>query len=431
MKGDEAVAAPVGVVDGGLAASAAESRTRLALLITLIALTYAALFPPTALDGRYSILEVALVFVAGALLLSPKRRLDTPLAIPVAFALLMIAMLASTLWSVESWTSLRDAASYVLLAAGAWLVVSRGGAVAIVWGIAVSTTAIAVVSIAYWVIDPESATFLSTSALQGVFGNRNALGFVLAGGLPALLALPVRTVAARVGQAVAIVFVIVTALATTSQTTLVTVGAVLATWGALIVWRRYRWALAVFGGVVAAGAVVAALNGERILATIGKSSTLNGRTEIWLASVNAGLESPLIGYGWSRSWQPGSPHSLAVSDALEGTVVYHAHNELLNWFVTLGMVGVALVVLTFVTGVICALAAVRAHRSSVALWPALALVAIIVRGLTEISETNAQGWFVFSLAIFAAVAWGANSVTPAARRLVFTPARAVAAVGPQ
>ncbi len=391
----------------------------------LVALTYAALFPPRAIDGRYSVLEVSLVFLAGVLLVSPRRGAQTLPAIPIAFALLMVVMLASAIWSVESWTALRDASSYILLAVGAWVLVARAGLKPVVWGIALATTAIALASVAYWLIDPVAALFRGTSGLQGVYGNRNTLGFVLAGGLPALFALPVNSWRWEAPRTLAVVFVIVTAIATTSQTTLVTVGVIIAAWLALLAWRRYRWALAVFALVLVAAAIIMVANLERVLDLIGKSSTLNGRTDIWEAAVSVGLQSPIVGYGWSRSWQPGSPHSVAVAEALDGNVVFHAHNEILNWFVTLGAVGALLFIVTATTALLFAVAGARAHASALALWPTLAIVAILVRGLTEISETNAQGWFTLSLAVFAAVVTGANSVTRPVHRLVVQPVRPV------
>lgn len=397
----------------------------------LVALTYAALIPPRAVDGRYSILEVSLVFFAGALLVTSRRRTHAIPAIPIAFGLLMLAMFASTSWSVESWTALRDASSYLLLAGGAWVVLARAGLRPVVWGVATSTVAIALISVVYWAFDPIGASFAGVSGLQGVYGNRNTLGFVLAGGLPALLALPVRSWRSRIPQAFAISLVVAVALATTSQTTLVTVGGVLASCLALVAWRRFRWALAAFGAVAAIGAITAVANLDRVLDLVGKSSTLNGRTDIWGAVFEAGIESPVIGFGWSRSWSPVSTHSVAVAKALDGQVVYHAHNELLNWFVTLGAVGLLLFIVTAATASLFALAGARARTSPLALWPALAIVAILVRGLTEISETNAQGWFTLSLAIFAATTIGIDSVSRAGRQLVWRPARSVPAAGRQ
>lgn len=387
----------------------------------VVASAYFLLIPPAWLQARYSILELALVVALAAIIVTRQatRRAETP--VPIALVALIALMFASSAWGVDPWTTIRDAASYAALAFAAWIFVARLGIRPIVLGITIAVTAIVIVSVAYWLIDPRAATWGEAGGLQGIYTNRNTLGFALAGGLPAVMALTIRKFGGYFIQAALVAAVIGTIAATTSLTAIGTTLAVVVGWLFLASLRVSKGLAACLGALCLTAVAIAAANANRILELLGESDTINGRTLIWNTVLESSQDQVVLGFGWSRSWSPESPHSEAVAEALGGSVVFHAHNEILNWLITLGVVGAAMIILVFLSGSVFAGIALLAKSHSATTWPILTIIATLVRGLTEISETNAQGWFVLMCAIFAATRAGAPKARGILRRVTYVP----------
>jgi O-antigen ligase len=363
--------------------------------------------PPRALEGRYSILEVSLALLAVVSLFVVRGRLIAPVGIPTSIVALLLLMLSSSVWSVESWTTLRDAAAYCILAVVAWSLASTVGVRSIVLGVVAGGVLVLVLSIAALMIDPRSAQYFGASGFQGIFGNRNTLGYVMAQALPAALVLHAKSGWGQVVKWGVVGSFVAATVATTSQTSLVVVCLTLFVWVTVMISRRWKPVVfaAIALSVVGLGLVVLNLNAA--LALIGKDPLISGRVLIWQAVLEVFPQSPVVGFGWSRSWSPDSPQSSAVADST-GTVLFHAHNEVLNWLATTGVVGAVLAVSVY--GFVL-WAGVRFEREGTEperLWPLLAGVTIVTRGLAEISETNAQGWFILMLTAFAA----ARCITP-------------------
>src|SRR5690606_35604928 len=79
-----------------------------------------------------------------------------------------------------------------------------------------------------------------------------------------------------------------------------------------------------------------------------------------------------------------------------------AHNELLNWLVTTGALGAVLIVIVYGFATWAGLRSFWAGADRPELiWLPLAAVSLIARGLSDISETNAQAWFTLMLVVFA------------------------------
>ena len=101
-------------------------------------------------------------------------------------------------------------------------------------------------------------------------------------------------------------------------------------------------------------------------------SSISSRLELWINSVFAWLDAPLFGHGIGSFDYAYAPHRIDHLRWLQGSILTHpnvsagaAHNEGLQVLVELGMVGLALVLLSVFT-------VLRASKSS-ARWAALAM----------------------------------------------------------
>ncbi|QEE60838.1 O-antigen ligase family protein [Salinibacterium sp. dk2585] len=361
---------------------------------------FVGLMEPRHLWGRYSILESALAVLVLSLVAwrySP-RRPRVPLLLPLGGLLLLMA--ASALWSYASWETVRDVTTYAILALGAWVIVRSARLQTVVLAIVVAGALVLGASTALLLVSPADALFYETSGFQGIYGNRNTLAFVMTLALPAALTVRVSGWLGAIAKFAAATAFLIAIGFTLSKSSWIVAAVVVLSWIGLGLLRRRRAAGILFFGVLALGAALAMANFSRVLLLLGKSDTINGRTGIWTGVLDAIAQRPIVGFGWSRSWPAGSPHSERVSQELAaGHVVFHAHNELLNWLVTLGVLGAVLVLVLYVFAVCAGIRIWWGNQQAVFLWLPITAVAVIARGFSDISETNAQGWFVFMLVL--------------------------------
>lgn len=367
------------------------------LLIAVIGVAYALLFPPEYIGVKYDTLELSAGLLIAVLLIAAWRPTPMPRPVmPTVFIALIVWMLCSTAWSFDRWYTLRDASSYLLLAAAAFVIAQTARLSTILAGVVTGGLIVAIASALLVWVAPDHAID-SWNLVDGIYDNRNALGFVMVQTLPAAIALPLPHRWSLVLRPLLIAVFVGGVWLSGSVTALLTAIAVLAAWLVLSLVMRHR----IFGYItliVAVGGGVVVWNyTTQILRLLGKSETLSGRTAIWEAVWQVIQTNPILGQGWTSSWPVDSPQNLAAS--FPSRLIFHAHNELLNWLVTTGVVGGVLVLAVHVFGVAAGLKIYRLRQIAGAIWMPLAMVMILVRGIAEISETAAQGWFVLALVL--------------------------------
>lgn len=101
-------------------------------------------------------------------------------------------------------------------------------------------------------------------------------------------------------------------------------------------------------------AILVTTNLETILVEIlGKNLEFNGRIPVWILSIQKGLERPWLGYGFSGFWTSSESYEVLIGTWAKGSLIsgnrFHAHNGFIDVFLQLGLVGILLCALSFIT----------------------------------------------------------------------------------
>jgi exopolysaccharide production protein ExoQ len=244
----------------------------------------------------------------------------------------------------------------------------------------------------------------------GIFGNKNVLGrcMVLS---TVLFFLRARMPSGRILSLAAAGLSMSLVVLSRSASAIVVLSALLALIPMFILWSsRNRLAIAMLIiGVVVLGTVCLLLvaNSEVVLTALGKEPTLTGRTELWEAVWSRILERPWLGYGYEAFWTGWQGASAAVLEAV-GWETPHAHNGVLDLWLSLGFIGVATFAVSFVAAVGRAITAAQAGDSVYAIWPLVFLSFMLFYNMTE--STILRQHSVFWVLYVATVTQGSVNV---------------------
>lgn len=249
--------------------------------------------------------------------------------------------------------------------------------------------------------------------IQGLQGNSNILAII------ALLALIVTAVQAAdrsIGRGTAVVGLVTSllALVLTRSATVAVVAVAVGLVSLLVVATRRREpgrrgpVYGVAALVVLAAVTVVVLARGPLLALLGKSGDLTGRTDIWSAVYGLGVQHPVVGWGWVSYWFPFVEPFTDLAER-NGVVYLQAHDAYLDVWFQLGWIGLALFGLTIVGVVLRSWwwavdrrmlsRGVAAPWSALDLLPLLLVTALLVHGLTESRLIVEWGWATFVVVV--------------------------------
>lgn len=254
---------------------------------------------------------------------------------------------------------------------------------------------------------------LEGGRIQGLQGNSNILAII------ALLALIVTAVQAAdrsIGRGTAVVGLVTSllALVLTRSATVAVVAVAVGLVLLLVVATRRREpgrrgpVFGVAALVVLAAVTVVVLARGPLLALLGKSGDLTGRTDIWSAVYDLGVQHPVVGWGWVSYWFPFVEPFTDLAER-NGVVYLQAHDAYLDVWFQLGWIGLALFGLTIVGVVLRSWwwavdrrmlsRGVAAPWSALDLLPLLLVTALLVHGLTESRLIVEWGWATFVVVV--------------------------------
>jgi exopolysaccharide production protein ExoQ len=151
---------------------------------------------------------------------------------------------------------------------------------------------------------------------------------------------------------------------------------------------------------VALGTVLVTNSGAA-LALLGRNSTLTGRTELWHECLVSIMKRPLLGYGFDAFWRGMSGESARVISASHWLVGY-AHNGILELWLNLGALGLALFLLAYALYLMKSVRFYLRHDSHLSAWPLAYLAFIFFYNLTEVTELEQNNIFTVLMAALAA-----------------------------
>jgi len=245
-------------------------------------------------------------------------------------------------------------------------------------------------------------TGVHEGALRGVFTHKNQFGaFMAPGGVIFLLN-------ALRGERFTWLYWILLALNCAAMVMSQSLTA-LATFGVMlilcIIYRMFRWryevmifatlAVTIIGFI---GLIVVSgyISSDSILASFGRDTTLSGRTYIWQYVWDKIQLKPWLGYGMTAFWNGLEGPSGYIQYAMRIAVIY-AHNGFLDLWLSIGIVGLGVFLISFFNTTARSLALLRKTNTPEGFWPLLFLTYILLSNLTEgtISNLNSSFWAIY------------------------------------
>lgn len=265
--------------------------------------------------------------------------------------------------------------------------------------------------IVYWSRD----NLFDGGRLQGIMGNANLLGPVA---LLAIIVFAIRFAARAPRRTLLIGWIVVSAflfVRASSATAFVAAVAVVVVLVTVLLMRRAkrpgeRTRYYIAYAVVGIGGLLAFwfLRGP-VFEALGRSADLTGRERIWEDVLARANEHPWIGWGFSTPWITTDPAFDGwITD--HGQTVMQAHNMWIDVYLQLGVIGVFLMVMTYLAyiwrswffAVDRPRWDLRADRpySPLTLLPTLLGAVLLVQGLAESSPLLLWGWMLVVLLAF-------------------------------
>lgn len=172
-----------------------------------------------------------------------------------------------------------------------------------------------------------------------------------------------------------------------------------------IIYRMLRWRYevmvsAVLGitiiGFIGLVLVAGYIGSDSILSSLGRDTTLSGRTYIWGYVWDKIQLKPWLGYGMTAFWNGLEGPSSYIQYAMRIAVIY-AHNGFLDLWLSVGILGLGVFIISFFTTTAQSLALLRKTKTPEGFWPLLFLTYILLSNLTEgtISNLNSSFWAIY------------------------------------
>lgn len=173
-----------------------------------------------------------------------------------------------------------------------------------------------------------------------------------------------------------------------------------------LIYRIFRWRYEVMVSAILAvtivcfiGLIVVAgyVGSDSLLSSFGRDTTLSGRTYIWQYVWDQIQLRPWLGYGLAAFWNGYEGPSGYVQLAMRIAIIY-AHNGFLDIWLSIGLVGFGIFVISFFSTTTRSLALLRKTNSPAGFWPLLFLTYILLSNLTEgtISNFNSSFWAIYA-----------------------------------
>jgi len=240
-----------------------------------------------------------------------------------------------------------------------------------------------VLSIALAVVTPQYGVDNALGAWRGAYGTKNSCAAMTTFFLTGAFYVPTATAVARLWRGAYVCLSLLVIFMSKSATSIILVALLVVYVTAVKGIQKLRLSDRVPATIVSILligfiSVVALTELSGILYAFGKNSTLTGRTTIWESVTVAVFKRPLFGYGYMAFWQqaPGRISSVFLENRWS---VAGAHNGFLEVWLSLGAIGLALVLYTIMRASADAVACIlRASSPSLNWFASLIFLALVL-----------------------------------------------------
>lgn len=132
-----------------------------------------------------------------------------------------------------------------------------------------------------------------------------------------------------------------------------------------------------------------------LLATLGRNSTLSGRTEVWSVIIDMIKLHPILGYGYNSIWIAG--HKLDYIQSMVNWPVTHSHNGYLDICLNIGAIGLSVFLIGFFRTFCTAIRNLPLLKFAHDFWPLMYITFLFIYNLTEtaILTNNSIFWALY------------------------------------
>lgn len=344
----------------------------------------------------YGVYFFVIVLVLQHPLMSTKGMLrSTLLLLPVLLAF------ASTFWSIDSGYTFRRSIALMMTTGFAIYMASRYDWAGLIELLAATYGALALLSFLFVLLVPEKGIMQVThpGAWSGLWWEKNELGMHMAKTAHlCLCAMIIRPRRAWLWGGF-LLLAVALILLSTSKTSLLAMMLAFGGVGALAIFRRSPLIgipLVYAGVVLGVGLALAVEFAPKFMfGLIGKDPTLTGRTDIWEALFDQIKMHPWLGHGYAVFWLDETGPAFWVRQRTQW-LVPTAHNGWLETWLSIGLVGVVLFAITYISTLISALRGVL--RGKEAYWALISTLVFLLFSMSEsnILQQNNLGWIVFA-----------------------------------
>jgi len=358
-----------------------------AFIVLFMIVEFGALIPPAIFS------TVIAFFGFGVALIAPKGKvMRAPVSMPIL--LYVTWYLMSRAWTFQPVWWMRIARRELPLTVAMVLVVSVLPLRAIVNAILASLYAGIAMTVFALVTRPGTAAQHvypgtrqpSLPGWHGMFDHKTGMSLFLLIGLITLLNFERSRARATVGT-IAIVVLIIGSQSSTGLTALIFVVGFHVWLRSYVASRHRRDSIypLVSAVVGLTGVLLMWVYLPTLVESRGKDLTFSGRTLIWSASLDAIGDRPWVGYGVGGVFREMTADPTAAMIRQIGFTAFHAHSSVIQLLLDLGVIGLGLFVVAYLSTVIGAVRAVR-YVPSVACWALLILGVQFVYSLSEVAS---------------------------------------------
>ncbi len=244
------------------------------------------------------------------------------------------------------------------------------------------------------------------SAWRGIYHTKNVLGkrFFLSAAICLFLAITTRENRwfSWLGYVISLLLILLSRSTTSLGNFIIITGACLIYYRVLRLKYKMMIPILTFIGTLSVAFYVWFVNeADAVLGTVGKDTTLTGRTELWPAVIEMIAKKPWLGYGYGAFWLDGNSESTTIVQTVQWNAP-NAHNGFLDLWLGLGLLGLLVFLVGFIANLLRAIYLIRLDETYVNVWLLIYLTFIIFSNLTETTlvDQNSIEWILYVAVVF-------------------------------